>query len=185
MAVMTERRTEVRTDEPIRPDVFWRWVWASTRPYRGQLLLVLGFVLMLFGYLGVSREVLVARQIPYLVSGGLLGVALVSLGGRYLLIEDLRRDSGRLQRLEEAVTDLRAALLAQPDAPALDAPARGSSTRNGTRATVLVVNGGGSFHRSECAVVEGKEQVSRITPDSAKRKGLRACPMCQPLSADA
>ena len=78
------------TDEHPSPAVFWRWVWVSTRPYLGYVLIGVGVLLILFGYLGVSREVYVGRQIPYVVSGGLLGVAAVTLGSRLLLIEDLR-----------------------------------------------------------------------------------------------
>lgn len=181
MAVMTDPRTQ----EPMRPEIFWRWVWASARPYRGHLLLVLGFVFMLIGYLGVSREVLVGRQIPYLVSGGLVGVALVSLGGRFLLIEDMRRDSGRLDRLEAAVADLRAALLAHPNAPQLDRGQDTTSVVNGRAGTVVVVNGGGSFHRADCPIVAGKSSLQTVTPQDAEDKGLRACRMCQPLTVGA
>src|SRR4051794_40336190 len=108
-----------RADE--RPDsaALWRWLWASTRPYLGYVLIAVGALLLLAGYLGVSREVIVARQIPYLVSGGLVGLGLITIGGRLLLIEDLRRDSGRLDRLEKAVLELHQVLLYRPDAPAL------------------------------------------------------------------
>src|SRR3954470_22174391 len=91
-----------------QPDsaALWRWLWASIHPYLGYVLIAIGALLLLAGYLGVSREVIVARQIPYIVSGGLVGVAAITLGGRLLLIQDLRRDSGRLDRLEKAVHEL-------------------------------------------------------------------------------
>lgn len=47
----------------------------------GGALAVGGIVLVIIGWVGTSRTVLVAGQIPYLVSGGLLGLALVFLGG--------------------------------------------------------------------------------------------------------
>src|SRR3954453_23626033 len=102
-----------------QPDsaALWRWLWASIRPYLGYILIAIGGLLLLAGYLGVSREVIVARQIPYLVSGGLLGLAAITLGSRLLLLEDLRRDSGRLDRLEKAVQELHQVLLYRPDAP--------------------------------------------------------------------
>jgi hypothetical protein len=53
-----------------------RWLAAV-----GGGLVVAGVVAVLVGYLGTSRTVLVAGQIPYLVSGGLFGLALVFLGG--------------------------------------------------------------------------------------------------------
>ena len=78
-----------------QPDatVLWRWVWASVRPVLGYVLVAIGLLLLLIAYLGASREVLVAKQLPYLVSGGLTGLAAVTLGSRLLLIEDLRRDA--------------------------------------------------------------------------------------------
>ena len=168
-------------DEQPSPAVFWRWVWLSIRPYLGYILIALGVLLILFGYLGVSREVYVGRQIPYVVSGGLLGVAAVTLGSRLLLIEDLRRDSGRLDRLERAVVDLHQALLSRPDAPN-----PGQASVNG-RATqperLLTVAGGESFHRPDCPILEGKPSPRSVTAETAKRKGLRPCPMCQPLTA--
>ena len=166
-----------------QPDsaALWRWLWASIRPYLGYILIAIGALLLIAGYLGVSREVIVARQIPYLVSGGLVGLAAIALGGRLLLIEDLRRDSGRLDRLEKAVQELHQVLLYRPDAPS---PSTAKSTANGA-ATVklLVLPGGESFHRPECPVVGDKSTGRSVTLETAKRKGLHACPLCQPLHA--
>jgi len=47
----------------------------------GSVLVAAGIAAVVVGYLGASHTVLVAGQIPYLISGGLLGVALVFLGG--------------------------------------------------------------------------------------------------------
>jgi hypothetical protein len=172
----------IPSDEQPSPAVFWRWVWTSTRPYLGYVLIGLGILLILFGYLGVSREVYVGRQIPYVVSGGLLGIAAVTLGSRLLLIEDLRRDSGRLDRLERAVVDLHQALLARPDAP-VPGQTSANGRAAGTGERLLTVAGGESFHRPGCPLVEGKSSPRSVTAETARRKGLRPCPMCQPLTA--
>jgi len=167
-----------------QPDsaALWRWLWASVRPYLGYILIAIGGILLLAGYLGVSREVIVARQIPYLVSGGLVGLAAITIGARLLLIEDLRRDSGRLDRLEKAVQELHQVLLYRPDSPSLaEASAK---TVNGAAATKLVVlPGGESFHRPDCPVVGDKATGRTVTVETAQRKGLNACPLCQPLHA--
>jgi hypothetical protein len=169
-----------------QPDatVFWRWVWSSVRPVLGYVLVAIGLLLLLTAYLGVSREVLVARQLPYLVSGGLFGLAAVTLGSRLLLIEDLRRDAGRLDRLERAVADLHAVLLSHPAAPDLTRPAE-TSTANGYAGAeqLLALSGGDRFHREDCPLVEGKASATPLTASTAQRKGLQACPMCQPLVA--
>jgi hypothetical protein len=39
-----------------------------------------GIVLIILGWLGSSRSILVAEQVPYLISGGLLGLALATIG---------------------------------------------------------------------------------------------------------
>ena len=157
----------------------WRWLWASIRPYLGYILIALGGILLLAGYLGVSREVIVARQIPYLVSGGLIGLAAITLGGRLLLIEDLRRDSGRLDRLEKAVQELHQVLLYRPDAPSLATAT--AVNANGARAVkLLVLPGGESFHLPDCPVVGDKSTGRSVTLETAQRKGLHACPLCQP-----
>lgn len=53
-----------------------RWLFAL-----GGALVVAGFVVVVIGWAGASRTVLVAGQIPYLLSGGLIGLGLVFLGG--------------------------------------------------------------------------------------------------------
>ncbi|HMC38658.1 MAG TPA: hypothetical protein VKI19_03285 [Acidimicrobiales bacterium] len=52
-----------------------RWLFAL-----GGALVVGGIVAVIIGWVGTSRTVLVAGQIPYLVSGGLLGLGLIFLG---------------------------------------------------------------------------------------------------------
>jgi len=47
----------------------------------GGALVLAGIVLVIIGWVGTSRTVLVAGQIPYVVSGGLLGLGLIFLGG--------------------------------------------------------------------------------------------------------
>lgn len=182
---MTQPST-ARSDVKVEPAVFWRWVWQSVRPVLGYVLAGLGFLLLLVAYLGVSREVLVAKQIPYLVSGGLLGIGCVTLGSRLMLIEDLRRDSGRLDRLEQAITELRSVLLSSPDAP-VEVTSRAS--RNGSsRSTedlsddLLVLEGGETFHRFGCRMLANKTRVSPVTPTAARDEGLKACRLCQPLT---
>jgi hypothetical protein len=168
-----------------RPDdaTLWRWVWGSVRPVLGYVFVAAGLVLLLVAYLGVSREVLVAKQLPYLVSGGLSGLAAVTLGSRLLLIEDLRRDTRRLDRLEQAVVDLHDALLTRPDAPARTAGERSYANGHASHEALLALTGGTTFHRQGCAMVQGKSTAEPVTVSVAQEKGLRACRMCQPLVA--
>jgi hypothetical protein len=115
------------------PSVLWRWASRATRPWLGWLLIAAGALLILLGYLGVSRESIVEKQLPYLISGGIGGVLLCVLGAYVLGTEELRKDSGRLDRLERMVEELHGALLSRPDAPTR--PADGDDTAEAPRPT--------------------------------------------------
>ncbi len=175
-------------DEPHRPEpvddpdprVLWRWVGDALRPWVGWILVAAGALLMLLGYFGVSREALPGKQIPYLVSGGIGGVFLAVLGAYFLGTQALREDSGRLDRLEQMVEELHQALLRRPDAPARvsdDATAANGAQAPARR--VVVVEGGGMFHRAACPMVTGKD-TSELTPAAARKRGLAPCPACTP-----
>ncbi len=169
-------------DEP-DPHELWRWVGAAVRPWLGWILIGVGALLMLLGYLGVSREALPGKQIPYLVSGGVGGMFLAVLGAYFLGTQELRRDSGRLDRLEAMVEELHRALLRRPDAPDLTAtngPAEAADAPPATPARrVVAVEGGDLFHRVDCAIVLGKDTVP-MAPADARKQGLDPCPVCQP-----
>lgn len=175
-------------DEP-DPRLLWQWVSAAVRPWFGWILIGIGALLMLLGYFGVSREALPAKQIPYLVSGGIGGMFLAILGAYFLGTQELRNDSGRLDRLEQMVQELHQALLRRPDAPDLttivDMGSAAGTNGAATRARrVAFVEGGTLFHRPDCELVAGKD-ASEITPATARKRGLDPCPSCAPHTAPA
>ena len=167
-------------DDP-DPRVLWGWIVKAIRPYIGWILIGIGALVMLFGYLGVSREALPAKQIPYLVSGGLGGVFIAVLGAYFLGTQQLRNDSGRLDRLEHMVEELHAALLSRADAPQLSNGSRAvaASAETAPPRKVVSVPGGQLFHRADCAVAEGKA-ATELTPAAARKRGMRPCPTCVP-----
>src|SRR3954469_10716128 len=129
MAIEPERTAPSDDDLP-DPALFWRWVGKATRPVIGWVLLGLAALFILFGWIGVSGTPVVAKQIPYVVSGGIAGVFLAIAGAYFLGTEELRKDSGRLDRLERMVLELHQTLLARADAPTV-APA-GTAAATGT-----------------------------------------------------
>jgi hypothetical protein len=166
-------------DEP-DPKVLWGWVATSVRPWLGWILIGIGALLMLLGYFGVSRESLPAKQIPYLVSGGIGGMFLAVLGAYFLSTQELRRDSGRLDRLEQMVEELHQTLLRRPDAPDLTALAstNGGGAKSPAR-KVVATEDADLFHRPSCSMVDGKESAE-LTPAAARKRGLKPCPLCTP-----
>jgi hypothetical protein len=88
-------------------------LWVS-----GTLMLI-GLALILLGWAGASRSILLEEQIPYLVSGGLFGLALAMIGAVTLFAQWLtvlirenrereaarRRDHDELVRAVQSLTD--------------------------------------------------------------------------------
>ena len=170
-------------DEP-DPALLWRWVGRATRPWAGWVFLGVGALLILLGYLGVSREAVVAKQIPYLVSGGIGGVLLAVVGAYFLGTEELRKDSGRLDRLERMVEELHGALLEQADgatAAADELSGNGAGVTRSTPEKVYAVAGGQTFHAEGCSVLAGKDAES-ISADDARARDLRPCRVCEPAT---
>lgn len=67
------------------------------------VFVVAGAVVLLLGYWGISGETRVARQIPYLISGGLLGIFLLGVGGMLWVSADLRDEWRELWKLRQVL----------------------------------------------------------------------------------
>jgi hypothetical protein len=85
------------------------------------VLMTTGLSIILLGWFGAARSTIVEEQIPYLISGGLLGVALATIGAltlfahwlTVLVRENRRQEVGRKQEhieLMEALARLTDAL---------------------------------------------------------------------------
>lgn len=136
----------------------------------GSVVLPVGLVAIFLGWYGAARTPLLFEQIPYLISGGLLGVGLMLGGGMLFfgswlarMAEQERRTS---QELMVALGELRDAVLtssvAAPSVPA----------------TGLVATPTGSMaHLPSCPVVADRDDVVAVGPAD----GLRACKICEPV----
>ncbi len=92
-----------------------------------------GLVALQLGWLGVSGTEFLAKQMPYVVSGGLLGLFLLGVGSTLWISADLRDEWRQLRSLEAAVKSV-AERLDSSEATA-NAPAPPSSTLNGSTST--------------------------------------------------
>jgi len=70
------------------------------------LLGVLGVIALVLGWVGVSGTGLAAEQNPYLISGGLAGIALIGVGCTIWLSADLQDEWRRLDGVEERLAQL-------------------------------------------------------------------------------
>lgn len=64
-----------------------------------------GAIALIVGYLGVSGTLDTAEQIPYVVSGGMVGLFLLGLGAMLWLSADLRDEWRKLDAIGRHVTD--------------------------------------------------------------------------------
>jgi hypothetical protein len=77
--------------------------WASSSPVSvGVLLVVAGFIALFLAWNGAAAKDYVQGQFPYLLSGGLVGIALVGAGLTVINVQARRADQAELlNRLAE------------------------------------------------------------------------------------
>jgi hypothetical protein len=85
------------------------------------VLIAVGFVTLLVGWLGISGTTILAAQMPYIVSGGMLGLALIGVGGMLWLSADLKDEWRKLDAIHEELNAVRAS-------PVDDAPKNRSAS---------------------------------------------------------
>ena len=162
----------------------------------GGILVPLGIVLILLAWLGAARTPRVFEQIPYMISGGLLGLAFVFAGAFCYftfwltqLVLAARTDAEQTREALGRIETLLATSLAEQaerrDAapPVLDGVTRvDGATRRArpltaasTAATFLATENGSMYHRPTCPTVAGREGVRQVSGE-----GLTPCRICEP-----
>jgi hypothetical protein len=71
------------------------------------LCVIGGAVALLVGYLGVSDTLNTGEQMPYIVSGGMVGLFLLGLGALLWLSADLRDEWRKLDAIDRHLVDTR------------------------------------------------------------------------------
>jgi hypothetical protein len=156
------------------------------------VLVPLGLGLVLLGWYGSAHTPYQFEQLPYVISGGLLGTALAVLGGlAYFahwmtrVVNDQRAQTERIVAALEQLATSNGAGGAASSTVAAAAPTAARSSRG--RASSSGSNGGGAFvatptgtmfHRPDCVVVANRPKVRKVSADA---KGFEACKLCDPL----
>ncbi|HEV3364910.1 MAG TPA: hypothetical protein VG795_12375 [Acidimicrobiia bacterium] len=143
--------------------------WNTLGAKLGLLFCVAGFAVMWAGWNGAASYNDIRKQFPYLISGGLVGLALVVIGVGLMIIQSQRAD--RVQ-LEANLHELRQILDRLTGLP----------TSNGAAAetdTTLVVAGPGAYHRPSCKLVAGRD-LRKMTIEQAEAANLEPCRTCAP-----
>jgi hypothetical protein len=74
-----------------------------------------GAVVLVAGWIGVSAQVYPAKQMPFMISGGIGGLFILGVGALFWLSSDLRDEWTKLDRIEEALVRLADTGLADRD----------------------------------------------------------------------
>ena len=173
-SLLRSRRTTVAISE--------RWLFTI-----GGALAIGGIALVIVGWAGTSRTVLVAGQIPYVVSGGLLGLGLVFLGGflyfgywlAVLVRESGERGESDRADFERLRSGLEQATLALETMVTLMQGTGGTASSLATTShEQLVATATGSMvHRADCPAVAGRDNL-RVVGEVG---GLKPCSICNPV----
>lgn len=144
----------------------------------GGLLLPLGVLVIVLGWLGASQTVLLFEQIPYLVSGGFLGLALVFAGGfvYFTYWQTLAVREARIANREliAGLGRIEALLTANAAGSTTVGSMNGGFAHDGLVATPT----GTMAHLRQCVVVAGRADVRPAT----EAEGLEPCKLCQPAA---
>ena len=159
----------------------------------GSVLVPLGALLILLGWYGASHTPNLFEQVPYLISGGLLGLAFVAAGGffyfGYWLTKQVYEARSQNDQLVAALNRIEGQL----NRDAYPAPA--TEVRNGAKdpggrsaataevdsagPTLVATATGTMLHRADCSIVAHKAGLLTLPADAA---GYKPCRLCEPLT---
>ena len=78
----------------------WQWARGQWDRVAAWVLICLGGLAVVLGWLGVRSEALTQKQIPYIISGGIGGLLLVTVGAMLWLSADLRDEWRKLDAID-------------------------------------------------------------------------------------
>ncbi|HVV75510.1 MAG TPA: hypothetical protein VHC43_05690 [Mycobacteriales bacterium] len=151
----------------------------------GAILLPLGIAVILLGWSGAAHGRVEQQQFPYLISGGLLGLAAVIIGGFFFWAHWLYRiyDQADLHH-EEAMRQqaelIRALLQLRGEGATVPAVAAATSAAGATPTSLVATKTGTSVHRPDCSLIASRSgQLRNVSAAEAAR--MKPCRVCDPL----
>src|SRR5438477_12681495 len=152
-----------------RYDAVMRQTWARLGGQLGLGFVAVGLLVIGLAWNGAASVDFVSGQVPYLLSGGALGLGLIVLGAAMIIVQNSRRDRSLI---EDQLRELNTAL-------GRLANAIGAGGVGGHNGGPQVVLGRSSYHRADCRLAQGKS-LPASSIEAAEAEGLTACRICQP-----
>ncbi|HVS67212.1 MAG TPA: hypothetical protein VHE56_01575 [Mycobacteriales bacterium] len=151
----------------------------------GAILLPLGIAVILLGWSGAAHGRVEQQQIPYLISGGLLGLASVIIGGFFFWAHWLYRiydqaDLHHEESMRQQAELIRALLQLRGDGAATTTVAAATAAAGAATTSLVATRSGTTVHRPDCSLVSGRAgQLRNLT--AAQAAGMKPCRVCDPL----
>lgn len=136
----------------------------------GLTFVTAGFIVFYFAWDGAASINFAQGQIPYLLSGGFVGLGLVVSGISLILLSTIRSE----RQLMTDRYDEMARLLSR-NLNRLQISTNGAGGKHGQ-----VIAGDHVYHRAECRILDGKDELTTVTVEQASAEGLEPCRACDP-----
>lgn len=151
----------------------------------GALMLPLGLIFVFMGWYGAAHTPYNFEQVPYLISGGLLGIGFCLTGGFLFFGAWVARVALSTQRTADQVALLTERLARNGEGGLAGVNGQSTAPRGRTETTSerLVATASGSMlHRADCPIVASRDNIREV-PEKDQGK-FKPCQICQPLGAD-
>lgn len=139
----------------------------------GLVVVGVGLVVIGVGWNGaagsggeVNHVPVLQAQLPWLLSGGFLGLGIVVLGAALLVVSAHRESQANVQAGLDAIVDALEKLQGAASVP--------------DDLAGLVVAGTASYHRSSCRLARDRHDARLLTVEQAVGEGLSPCRVCAP-----
>ena len=149
----------------------------------GLGVIALGLIVIGIGWNGaagaggeVNHVPVVQAQLPWLLSGGFLGLGIVILGAAMMIANAYRETEARNAARMDAILEALERTGGNNEAVAVVASVASGSGE----VADLVVAGTASYHRPDCRLARGRGDAEVIPVASAVERGLSACRVCKP-----
>ena len=150
----------------------------------GLLVIAIGLLVIGLGWNGmaggggeVNGVPNLNAQLPWLVSGGILGLALVVFGAAMIVVHNARTDRARLEaKLDELVQ----AVARGATTTAAPYPNERTATAPAAAPTGMFVAGASAYHDPSCRLVQGRDDVTFVSAADAEAQSLKPCRVCKP-----
>jgi len=129
------------------------------------VLAVLGLLTLLLGYLGVSGTVYPAEQLPYMISGGILGLFFLGSAGILYLSADMRDEWRKLDSIDASLKELAGVTTRDED------PVTPAAASPGTPPTPVAETPAPSTNGSEPAEPAAAKTTTRKKSTTGSAKG--------------